>query len=329
MQLHVLFTEEVESLIEEETESASYDLLVDEIAEKAEKWQGISFSDLLSTYVPQAVDFILRIVLALIIFWVGVKLIRWLVRLCDKGMEKQGVELTVRRFLRYVLLALGYIALAMILLQTVGLAVTSLAAAFASAGVAIGLALQGSLSNFAGGILILVTKPFVIGDYIVQGSNEGTVKEIGLVYTKLVTIDNRMIMIPNGTLSDTSVVNVSANPTRRLDLTVGISYESDLKLAKEVLRKIAEQEETRLSDEEITVYVSELGESSVVLGLRYWVSTADYWTTRWRTIERIKLDLEAAGVVIAYNQLDVHLEEKENVDYGMRGGAAGGEGGRN
>ncbi len=300
----------VETAAEEETEASV--LLVEEITEKVSAWEGISIGDLLNTYVPSAIDFALRVILALVIFAIGRKIIDWITRWTDRLLERRGVELTVRHFLKYVIIAAGYILLAMILLETMGIAATSLAAVFASAGVAIGLALQGSLSNFAGGILILLMKPFVIGDYIVQGDNEGTVKEIGLVYTKLLTIDNRMILIPNGTLSDNSVINVTANPIRRLDLTVGISYESDLLLAKNILTQLAEDEPERIEDQDITVFVSELGESSVVLGLRLWIPTDKYWEVKWRMTEQIKLQFDASGVEIPYNQLDVHMREGKN-----------------
>jgi len=296
-------------LSEAETGSTeATELLSDEISNQVERWKGISFSDLLDTYMPVAVDMILRVLLALAIFGVGRKLVRALVRLCDRSLEKHGVEVTVRKFLRNVLTALGYIILVMVLMQTVGFTGTSLAAAFASAGVAIGLALQGSLSNFAGGVLILLMKPFVIGDYIVEGSYEGTVKEIGLVYTKLVTTDNRTVLIPNGKLADSSVVNVSSNPTRRLDLIVGISYESNIGTAKAILRRLAEEDPARLAEQDITVFVSELADSSVNLGLRLWVEAANYWTAKWRLTEEIKLEFDKAGVEIPYQQVDVHMD---------------------
>ncbi len=213
----------------------------------------------------------------------------------------------MRRFLRNVLKAVGYTILVMILLQLVGVAVTSLAAAFASAGVAVGLALQGSLANFAGGILILVMKPFVIGDYIVQGENEGTVREIGLVYTRLQTPDNRRVMIPNGKLADSSLINVTANPTRRLDLLVGVSYQADIRLAKDILKRLGESDPARLTEQEVLVFVSELADSSVNLGLRLWVSTGDYWAAKWRLTEEIKLEFDQAGVEIPFQQMDVHM----------------------
>lgn len=289
------------------TEPETMSLLVEELAEGAKKWQGISLTETLEGYVPGLVDAILRLALAFLLFWIGKRIIAWLVRLCDRTFERQGMELTVRRFLRNVLTALGYLLLLMILLQLVGIAVTSLAAAFASAGVAIGLAMQGSLANFAGGILILVMKPFVIGDYIIQGNSEGTVREIGLVYTRLQTPDNRRVMIPNGKLADSSLINVTANPTRRLDLTVGIGYASDLKQAKDLLQKLGEADPARLAEEDVQVFVSELADSCVNLGLRLWVATADYWPAKWRLTEAVKLAFDEAGIEIPFRQVDVHM----------------------
>ncbi|MCI8566032.1 MAG: mechanosensitive ion channel family protein [Lachnospiraceae bacterium] len=289
------------------SESETMALLVEELAEGAKKWQGLSLSEMLEGYIPTLADGILRLALAFVLFWIGRRIITWLVRLCDRTFERQGMELTVRRFLRNVLTALGYLILLMILLQLVGIAVTSLAAVFASAGVAIGLAMQGSLANFAGGLLILLMKPFVIGDYIIQGDCEGTVREIGLVYTRLQTPDNRRVMIPNGKLADSSLINVTANPTRRLDITVGIGYSSDLRLAKELLQKLGEKDPARLQEQDVQVFVSELSDSSVDLGLRLWVTSEDYWAAKWRLTEEIKLAFDEAGVEIPFRQVDVHM----------------------
>ena len=154
---------------------------------------------------------------------------------------------------------------------------------------AIGLALQGSLSNFAGGVLILLLKPFVVGDYIIVANDgtEGTVKVIQIFYTKLTTVDNKTIVIPNGTLSNSSLTNVTARPERQLDLKVGI-----------------------IQDEDIKVFVDSLADSSVILGLRAWVKTEEYWSTRWRLLEEIKLIFDEEGIEIPFNQLTVHMAEK-------------------
>ena len=263
--LSSILTQDLATAAVEETEPESMEFLANELGDKVEKLSRISWKEMFERYVPVACDYLLRIALVFVIFFVGRKLIKKIVSLCDQALKRHGMEVTVRRFFCNVINALGYICMLGILLQTVGLTATSLTALVASAGVAVGLALQGSLSNFAGGVLILLMKPFVIGDYIVQGNTEGTVKEIGLVYTELITADNRLIVIPNGTLIDSSIVNVTATGKRRLELSVGIGYKSDLKKAKEVLIRLGENDPARDPENPVNVFVSELAESSVKL----------------------------------------------------------------
>lgn len=291
----------------EETEPESMEFLANELGDKVEKLSQISWKEMFERYVPVVCDYLLRIALVLVIFFVGRKLIKNIVSLCDQALKRHGMEVTVRRFFCNVINALGYICMLGILLQTVGLTATSLTALVASAGVAVGLALQGSLSNFAGGVLILLMKPFVIGDYIVQGNTEGTVKEIGLVYTELITADNRLIVIPNGTLIDSSIVNVTATGKRRLELSVGIGYKSDLKKAKEVLIRLGENDPARDPENPVNVFVSELAESSVNLGLHVWVSSSEYWNAKWRLTENIKLAFDEEGIEIPFKQVEISV----------------------
>ena len=187
-----------------------------------------------------------------------------------------------------------------------------MAAALASCGVAIGLALQGSLSNFAGGVLILLLKPFVVGDYIVEDNKgrEGTVKEIQLFYTKLLTVDNKTVIIPNGALANTSITNVTEQDKRRLDFAVGISYDADLKMAKQLIEELIRKDEDVLQNEDVSVFVDTLGDSSVVIGARGWVKKDAYWTAKWRLTENIKLTLDDNGIEIPYNQVVVHVKER-------------------
>lgn len=291
----------------EETEPESMEFLANELGDKVEKLSQISWKEMFERYVPVVCDYLLRIALVLVIFFVGRKLIKKIVSLCDQALKRHGMEVTVRRFFCNVINALGYICMLGILLQTVGLTATSLTALVASAGVAVGLALQGSLSNFAGGVLILLMKPFVIGDYIVQGNTEGTVKEIGLVYTELITADNRLIVIPNGTLIDSSIVNVTATGKRRLELSVGIGYKSDLKKAKEVLIRLGENDPARDPENPVNVFVSDLAESSVNLGLHVWVSSSEYWNAKWRLTENIKLAFDEEGIEIPFKQVEISV----------------------
>ena len=213
------------------------------------------------------------------------------------------------KFLISLANAITYAIVIFMALEKIGVPSASIIALLGSATLAIGLSLQGSLANFAGGILILVMRPFGIHDYIVCEGTEGTVQNIGLVYTTLVTVDNRKITIPNGSLSNAVITNVTAQPKRRVDLTVGIGYTSDLKKAKEILKQIYANDPLIIKEDGITVYVDELADSSVVLGARGWTNTSDYWTVRWRILEQIKLQFDQAGIEIPFNQLDVNVKK--------------------
>ncbi len=219
-------------------------------------------------------------------------------------MDK-GVEQFVDSMLKFGL----YFVLIFTIATKFGLDAASVAAVIASAGVALGLALQGSLSNFAGGVLILLLKPFKVGDYIIEDTNknEGTVKEIQIFYTKLSTIDNKTIVIPNGILTNNSLTNVSEKNERQLDLKIGVSYQSDLKAAKNILLKILENDPAVLKEPEMNVFVSELGDSAVILGMRGWVRNDEFWPARWRILEKIKLELDENGIEIPYPQMTVHM----------------------
>ena len=266
----------------------------------------------ISDKIPGVIDFAIGVVLALLVFWIGTKIIKWIRKLIRISMEKGGVDKGVRQFVDSLVKFALYAILIFSIGSKFGLDTTSVAAALASCGVAIGLALQGSLSNFAGGVLILVLKPFVVGDYIVEDNKgrEGTVKEIQLFYTKLLTVDNKTVIIQNGTLANTSLTNVTAQDRRRLDLSVGISYDADLKKAKELIEGLFCADEDILKEEGINVFVDNLGDSSVVIGARGWVKKDAYWTTKWRLTENIKLTLDENGIEIPFNQVVVHVKEQ-------------------
>ena len=267
-------------------------------------------AEYISEKIPEVIDFAIGVILALVVFWLGTKIIKWIRKIIRISMEKGNVDKGVRQFVDSLVKFALYAILIFSIGSKFGLDTTSVAAALASCGVAIGLALQGSLSNFAGGVLILVLKPFVVGDYIVEDNKgrEGTVKEIQLFYTKLVTADNRTVIIPNGTLANTSLTNVTALDKSRLDLSVGISYEADLRKAKELILELLRADEDVLKSEEINVFVDTLGESSVVIGVRSWVKKEVYWTAKWRLTENIKLLLDENGIEIPFNQVVVHTK---------------------
>lgn len=261
--------------------------------------------------IPQVIDFAFSVVLAIVVFIVGAKLIGWARKVVKRSLQRSNVDKGVEQFVDSMLKFGLYALLIFSIGKNFGLDTTSVAAVLASGGVAIGLALQGSLSNFAGGVLILLLKPFVVGDYIIEDTNkcEGTVKEIQIFYTKLVTVDNKTIVIPNGTLANASLTNVTAQDKRRVDLKVDISYDADIRKAKEVIEGLLREDESSLKEEEMVVFVDSLDTSSVVIGARVWVKTEDYWTTRWRLLENIKLALDENGIEIPYQQIVVHTKE--------------------
>ena len=227
----------------------------------------------------------------------------------NRSFKRVDMEVSVRKFLLSVLNAVMYCLLAFIIAGQVGVNSASIVALLGSASIAIGLAVQGSLANFAGGVLILLMKPFRVGDYIVSESGEGTVRTIGLVYTVLTTADNKQVVIPNGTLSNSPLTNVTAMDKRRLDILVEIGYGADLKKAKELLQMIFDSQPEVKKDEPIDIFVNALSTNSVTIGGRGWTLVEDYWTARWKILERIKLEFDEAGIEIPYSQLDVHIKD--------------------
>ncbi len=268
------------------------------------------FAQYIQDSIPKLAGFGMRVLIALAVFFIGRIIIGWIQRVVRRSLERssadKGVEQFVDSFLKVGLYSLLIFSIA----AKFGVDTTSVAALVASGGVAIGLALQGSLSNFAGGVLILLLKPFEVGDYITEDTNknEGTVKEIQIFYTKLSTIDNKTIVIPNGMLTNSSLTNATAKAERRLDLKVSISYQADLRKAKALLEDILTSDPCVMKDEEINVFVDDLADSAVVLGARAWVKNEEFWPTRWRLLETIKLTLDEEGIEIPYPQLTVHVE---------------------
>lgn len=268
------------------------------------------FTEYLQEHIPALISFGIKVIFAIIFFCIGRIVIKWIRDIVRKSMERSSADKGVEQFVDSLLKYGLYFLLIFTIATKFGVDTASVAALIASAGVAVGLALQGSLSNFAGGVLILLLKPFKVGDYIIEDSNknEGTVKEIQIFYTKLSTIDNKTIIIPNSLLTNNSLTNVSEKDERQLDLKIGISYASDLKKAKMILNNLLEQEEEVLKSEERSVFVSELAESAVILGVRAWVKNEEFWTTKWRMLEKIKLTFDENGIEIPYPQMTVHMK---------------------
>lgn len=264
----------------------------------------------LSALPEKAMNLGIRVLLAVLVFLIGVQLIKLIRSIIRKSMKRANVEVGAVQFVDSFLKAAMYIILVLTIASSFGLDAASIVAVLGSAGVAIGLAVQGSLSNLAGGVLLLILKPFKVGDYIKEDSSgkEGTVTEIQIFYTKLLTFDNQTVILPNGSLANNSLINVSAELHRRMDIKIGISYKADLKKAKDVLLQVLETDEKTSKDKDRLVFVDELAESAVIFGVRCWFAQEDFWSGKWRITENCKLALDEAGIEIPYNQLDVHVK---------------------
>lgn len=268
-------------------------------------------SKALENLIEKAQNFGLSLIIALIILFVGRKLIRTFLRFEKHFMERMKVEVGLAKFLQSATEILLTILLFFVVISQLGIDTTSLITVLGTMTLAIGMSLQGSLANVAGGILILLMHPFRVGDYVITSYGEGTVTMVGIVYTTIETVDNKVITVPNGELSNSAVTDLSANDHRRVDITVGVGYEADLKQAREVLVRTAQANERVLSELPVEAHVDELADSSVNLLLICWVKRADYLNARWELNEAIKVALDAEGISIPYPQMDVHLQKAE------------------
>lgn len=286
-----------------------------EISEKTEEFASFFSFDNLKNIFDQlctwSLSLVGKIILAILIWFVGKKLIKICVRMVNKLLDKGSLDVGVVHFISSSLRFVLYAVLFMIVVGQLGFETTSLITLFGSAALAIGMSLQGSLANFAGGLLILVFKPFQVGDYIVSNNMEGTVVSIELLYTRLHTVDNKTVMLPNGALSNSNIMNVGSEKERRLDIALGVSYSADLKKAKEVMMTVLQNTEAVIKDKEIQVIVKSLDASCVTLESRVWVSQENFWNTRFELLETYKEELEKNGIEIPFNQLDVHVTGTE------------------
>jgi len=261
---------------------------------------------------PKALNVGIRIVIAIILFIVGLQLIKLVRKLISKGMEKAKADAGVKGFVDSFVNAALFVLLILLIAIQCGVDAASIVAIIGSAGVAIGLAVQGSLSNLIGGILILILKPFTVGDYIIDSGSgkEGTVIEIKIFHTRLRTFDNKIVVLPNGNLANNVIVNVTKEKTRRIDILCGISYSADTNKAKEALLNMLKEDESVLKDKEYRVVVSALKDSCVELTVRFWVKSKDYWDAYYRITENTKKTLDKENISIPFPQLDVHIQEK-------------------
>ncbi|MFR3729805.1 mechanosensitive ion channel family protein [Lacrimispora sp.] len=293
------------------TSSVADEAFVDikqEVQENLEQLKPNVLLDTIKGWGPDLIAFGIKLLIALLIFFIGSRIIRLFYHMLERSFQKMDMEVSLSKFLLSVLNAGMYCLLGFIIAGQIGVNSASIVALLGSASIAIGLAVQGSLANFAGGVLILMMKPFRVGDYIVSKDGEGTVRTIGLVYTVLTTADNKQVVIPNGTLSNSALTNVTAMESRRLDVLIRISYGSDLKKAKDVLEKILKSHPGILKEELMEVFVSDLTDQGVILGVRGWTRMEDYWSVRAEVLEQIKLRLEEEGIEIPCNPFSAYMK---------------------
>ncbi|MCI8837434.1 MAG: mechanosensitive ion channel family protein [Hungatella sp.] len=257
-------------------------------------------------WIPGLVKLGYRLLAVFVILVVGFKIAGIVRRMLGRTFDRMDMEVSLRKFLLSAVYACVCGLAVFVAAEKLGINSASIIALIGSAGLALSLSLQNMLGNFAGGVALLMLKPFKVGDYIICGSEEGCVSAIGLVYTTLHTMDNRQVTLPNGTLSNSNLTNVTAQEKRRLEIKVMIGYQSDLKRAKEVLQELFGDNALIRQDEGILVFVDSLGDSGVVLGARAWVATGDYWSVKWELTEKIKLAFDQEGIEIPYQQVDVH-----------------------
>lgn len=250
-----------------------------------------------------------KLVIGLIVLSIGWKLIKKLIKIMNVLMDKNNVDKTLRNFLDALVEVVLRVVLIMVVLEFVGIKATGIAAIFASAGLAIGLALQGSLSNFAGGVIILLIRPFNVGDYIEGAGHSGTVEKISIFYTCLVTPDNKQILIPNGSLANDSIVNYSSKDTRRVDIVFGVSYDDDIFKVKRILTQVVEANELILKNPEPFISINEHGASSINFVVRAWCKTSDYWTVYFDLLEKVMVRFNEENITIPYPQMDLHLKD--------------------
>lgn len=276
--------------------------------------------EFLDKFYEGAKAFALNLLIAVVVVIILKKFIKIFLKFLDRVFERSRLEEGICKFLISLSRTVCYIGVFFVFVGILNggkfAGITAIITAIVgSAGLAIGLALQGSLQNFSGGVLILILKPFKIGDYIIVEGYEGVVETIDIFYTKLLTIDNRMVVLPNGALSNTNITNVTREEIRRVDLLVGIEYSENIDRVRSVLMKVIEKKPQIIKDREINIYVNNFDASSISMGIRVWCKTEDYWPLRWELLESIKNAFDENNIVIPFDQLDINL--KQNLEQSM------------
>ena len=278
------------------------------LAKAVEKIATLDYHEVLQTMLSEAVWIVIKIVIALAIYFLGRWIVRRVVRLIDVAMERRKVDISLRSFMRNTVRVVFSLILVLIVVQTLGVNVTSLIAVFSAATLAIGMALSGTAQNFAGGVMILMMKPYRVGDYISAQGQSGTVREIKLFSTVITTNDNQTIYIPNNAIATAIIDNYTTAEQRRVDWTVGISYGDDVDVARETILAMLSADARILRETAPVVWVAALADSSVNLSVRAWVATADYWDVFFEYNERFYKELPKAGINFPFPQMDVHVK---------------------
>lgn len=281
-----------------------------QLAEVVSKIAHTDYQQLVNDMISQALWIGLKILLAIAIYIVGKWITSWILRLLNRTFERRNVDASLRNFLRSMIKVVMMILVILAAIQTLGINTTSFLAIFASAGLAVGMALSGTLQNFAGGVILLLLRPYRIGDYITAQGQSGTVKNIGLFSTQLSTPDNRIIYVPNSAISTSIVDNYSQPTTRRVDWNISISYGDDVDVArKAILAMLSADKRVLTEPAEPMVVVAELANSAVILKARAWCANDDYWGLFWDINEKIYKQLPAEGIHFPFPQMDVHIKQ--------------------
>jgi len=261
----------------------------------------------LDKLIAMALPIVVNIGFAILILVIGLIAIKKILKLLQKGVEKSALDNTLKPFILSMVDISLKVLLAISIIKMLGIDTTSFVAAIAAAGFAVGLAFQGSLSNFAGGVLLLILRPFKAGDFIEVGGNSGVVQAVQILYTELITVDNKVIYIPNGNLSNAEIINYSVKDTRRVDLKFGVGYNEDTDIVITTLKEIVNNHSMVLGDPEPFVRMSEHGDSAVIFTVRVWCKQEDYWTVHFDIIETVKRRFDEENISIPYPQTDVHV----------------------
>ena len=301
------------TLLQTDTEKVK-ELIVPDSIQKAQfteavhKISSLNYHELLNDIAKNAAWIAIKVVLAIIIYYIGRQIIKWVIRLMDRAFLRHKIEASLQKFLRSLTKALMMIMLLLVIVQTLGINTSSVLAMFASAGLAIGMALSGTLQNFAGGVILLILRPYKVGDYIEAQGQSGTVESIGLFSTCLKTVDNQTIYVPNSAISSSVIDNYSQSKTRRIEWILSISYGDDIDVARKEILEIIASDQRILKVIEPVVLLKNLGASSVDLSIRVWVNNEDYWNVFYDINERMYKELPTKGVNFPFPQMDVHIK---------------------